>query len=126
MRGGPLEMEQMDSPNPPVVVHCFYGDGHRQLHRPGTERRCAAPPMGDLLAPAPARVAHVHRPVHVRAAVFPQVARRAKHQLKNRTKKDNSKNTKNSTDTKKKHLERTDERHEKTHQSAEKRGRLSP
>src|SRR5262249_59100830 len=109
MRGGPLEMEQMDSPNPPVVVHCFYGDGHRQLHRPGTERRCAASAMGDLLAAAPARVAHVHRPVHVRAAVFSQVAPRAKHPPQKPPKKKKSQNTKKSTGNKKKTPPRTKE-----------------
>ena len=42
-------------------------------------RAGAASRLGDLLAAAPARLAPVHRPVHVRAAVCHQVAQRATH-----------------------------------------------
>ena len=58
-------------------VHCLYADCHRQLHRPGTGRRYASA-LGDLLAAAPARLASVHRPVHVRAAVCHEVAPRVR------------------------------------------------
>ena len=69
-------MNTLDSADPPLAVDCLYVDRHRQL-------RCddagAASRLGDLLAAAPARLAPVHRSVHVRAAVCHQVAQRATH-----------------------------------------------
>jgi len=58
-------MSQMDSADPPLGGHRLYADRHRQLRRVavGSLR------LGDLLAPAPARRAPVHRPVLVRAAL---------------------------------------------------------
>ena len=40
LRGGPIELEQMGSADPPLAVHCLYGDRHRQLRRPGTDAAC--------------------------------------------------------------------------------------
>ena len=73
-RGGQIELERMDSADPPLAVHRLYGDRHRQLRRPGTGGDASA--LGDLLAAAPARLAPVHRSVLVRAAVCHQVAQR--------------------------------------------------
>ena len=71
-----MNLEQMDSADAPLAVHCLYGDRHRQLRRVGTG---AASRMGDLLAAAPARLSPVHRSVLVRAAVCHEVAQRATH-----------------------------------------------
>ena len=35
-RGGPIELEQMGSADPPLAVHCLYGGRHRQQRRRGT------------------------------------------------------------------------------------------
>ena len=69
-------MNNTDSADPPLAVHCLYADRHRQLRRHDAR---AASRLGDLLAAAPARLAPVHRPVLVRAAVCHQVAQRATH-----------------------------------------------
>src|SRR5712691_5703327 len=70
----------MGSADPPLAVHCLYGDRHRQLRRHSKGGRDASA-LGDLLAAAPARLAAVHRSVLVRAAVCHQVAQRATHRL---------------------------------------------
>jgi hypothetical protein len=36
-RGGPIELEEMDSANPPLGVRCLYLGRHRQRHRGGRE-----------------------------------------------------------------------------------------
>ena len=77
-RGGPIELEQVDSAVPPLGVRCLHVDRHRQLRRHGTGD---ASRLGDLLAAAPARLAPVHRSVLVRAAVCHQVAQRATYRL---------------------------------------------
>src|SRR5262245_40154322 len=63
----------MDSADAPLDLHCLYGDGHRQLRGLGSGEWDASA-VGDLLAVAPARVAHVHGSVHVRTAVCHEVA----------------------------------------------------
>src|SRR5580765_7685820 len=75
--GGHIELEQMGSADPPLVVHCFHGDRHRQLRGPGTGGGNASG-LGDILAAAAARVAAVHLSVHVRVAVLPHIAQREK------------------------------------------------
>src|SRR3712207_215859 len=72
----------MDSADPPLVVHCLYGDRHRQLRRVGL-RTGATSGLGDLLPVAPARLAPVHRSVLVRAAVCHQAAQPATHLIAN-------------------------------------------
>ena len=72
-----MNWNTVDSADPPLAVHCLYGDRHRQLRRLGAGDE--PPPLGDLLAAAPARLAPVHRSVLVRAAVCHQVAQRATH-----------------------------------------------
>ena len=37
LRGGPIELEQMGSADPPLAVHCLYGGRHRQHRRRGRE-----------------------------------------------------------------------------------------
>src|SRR6476646_2940702 len=59
----------MDSADSPVAVHRLRSIRHRHLHCLGTE---AARRVGELCAAGPARPAHVHRPVHVRAALHHQ------------------------------------------------------
>src|SRR3954454_14270142 len=59
------------------VSIALHRDRHRELHRAGTAKWDAAP-LGDLFAAAPARLAPVHRPVSVRAAVCGWGARRAR------------------------------------------------
>src|SRR5262245_41763976 len=66
----------MGAANPPLGVHRFHGDRHRQFRRPGTGQGDASA-LGDLFAAAPARVAAVYRSVPVRLAVYDQGARRA-------------------------------------------------
>ena len=81
VKGGPIELEQLDSADPPLGVHCLHGDRHRQLRRPGTGGWDASA-LGDLLAAAPARLAPVQRSVLVRAAVCRQVAQREENMKK--------------------------------------------
>jgi len=38
LRGGHIERKQMGSADPPLAVHCLYGDRHRQLRRLVTGR----------------------------------------------------------------------------------------
>src|ERR1700736_4122518 len=73
-RGGPIELEQMGSADPPLAVHCLYGGRDRQLRRRGKGEvyRLGGPHGG-----APARLAPVHRSVLVRAAVCRELAQRA-------------------------------------------------
>jgi hypothetical protein len=80
-RGGPLELEQMVSADPPLAVHCLYGGRHRQHRGRGYRQVCR---LGGLLGAAPARLAPVHRSVLVRAAVCHQVAQRATYRLNGR------------------------------------------
>ena len=75
IRGGPIELEQMDPSDPPLGVHRLHGDGHGQFHCPGTGEWHASA-LGDLVPPATARLAPVHRSLFVRAAVRRQVAQR--------------------------------------------------
>jgi hypothetical protein len=81
-RGGPLELEQVGSADPPLGGHCLYGDRHRRFRRLGTEGACR---LGVLRAAAPARLAPVYRSVLVRAAVCHQVAQRATHRWRQMT-----------------------------------------
>ena len=60
-----------------LTVIRLYADRHRQLHRHGTGK---FPHLVGLLTAAPALPADVYRPVHVRIAVYGQVARRATRQ----------------------------------------------
>src|ERR1700676_5544529 len=80
-RGGPIELEQVGSADPPLAVHCLYGGRHRQHRRGGTEEVYR---LGGPLGAAPARLAPVHRSVLVRAAVCRQAAQRATHRLNGR------------------------------------------
>src|SRR5262245_48414794 len=75
-KGGPIELEQLDSADPPLGVHRLPGDGHVQLHRPGTRRWCVAAAVRHLFDSATARVAPVHRSVVVDGAVCHEVAQR--------------------------------------------------
>src|SRR5437588_565060 len=85
-KGGLIELEYVYPANPPLAIHCLYGDGHCQLRRHGTGRTSR---MGGLLATAPALPAAVYWPVHVRAPVCHQVAQRVTHR---RTGEDNGAN----------------------------------
>src|SRR6516162_5653685 len=80
-RGGPIELEQMGSADPPLAVHCLYGGRDRQHRRRGTEEVYR---LGGPLGAAPARLAAAHRLVLVRAAVCHQVAQRATRRLNGR------------------------------------------
>jgi hypothetical protein len=73
-----LKLEQMDSADPPLAVHCLYGGRHRQQRRRRTEEVYR---LGGPLGAAPARLAPVHRSVLVRAAVCHQVVQRATNRL---------------------------------------------
>ncbi len=77
-RGGHIELEQMDSADPPLGVHGIYGGSHHQHRRHSTQE---VHPLGGTLGGGPARLAIFHRHVLVRAAVCRQVAQRAKHAL---------------------------------------------
>src|SRR5262245_16906145 len=79
--GGSIELEQLDSPDPPLGLHRLYADRDCQLRRPGAGDGHAAA-LGDVLAAAPARAAPVHRPVSVRAAVYRPVAQREENMKK--------------------------------------------
>src|ERR1700704_5348992 len=67
----------MGSAGPPLAVHCFYGDRHRQFRRP---RIWGTSPLGGLLAAGPALLAPVQRSVHVRAALCRRAAQWATRQ----------------------------------------------
>ena len=75
-RGGPIELERMDSADPPVAGHRLYRRLHRQHRRPGRGGAglLGVPPGADPALPAPA-----HRSLLVRAALCHQVARWATH-----------------------------------------------
>lgn len=75
-RGGPNELEQMDSADPPLAVHGIYGGRHRQHRCNRTEE---VQHWGGPLGSGPARLAVFHRSVLVRAAACHQVAQRAAH-----------------------------------------------
>ena len=75
-RGGPNELEQMGSADPPLAVDCLYVGSHRQRRRRGTEEVYG---LGGPPGAAPARLAPVHRSVLVRAAVCRQVAEGTTH-----------------------------------------------
>jgi predicted enzyme related to lactoylglutathione lyase len=74
-KGGPVELEQMDSSDPPLAVDCLYGDRHRQFRRHGNWPTSA---LGGLRAAPAARLAAALRSVHVRLALCGELARRAK------------------------------------------------
>src|SRR5262249_10708611 len=75
VRGGPFELEHLDSSEPSLAFHCLHGDGHRQLHRAGAgRRRPAAAALGALPAVAAARLAALQRSLLVRPAVRYKVA----------------------------------------------------
>src|SRR5437867_4530550 len=80
-RGGPIELEQFGSADPPLAGHCLYGGRHRQHRRLGTEE---AGRLGGPHGAAPARLAPAHWSVLVRAAVCHQVGQRATHRLNGR------------------------------------------
>ena len=66
LKGGPIELEQMDSTNPPLAVHGVYLGGNGQYYRHRTEEvNCLNGPIGG----GPPSLAVSHRPVLVRAAV---------------------------------------------------------
>src|SRR5260370_41477745 len=71
-------MEQMDSADPPLAVHGFYGGRHRQHRRNSTEE---VHELGGPVGSHPARLAVFHRSVPVRAAVRREVGQRATHRL---------------------------------------------
>ena len=75
VRGGRIELEQLDPPDPPLDVDRLRPDRHRQLRRSGRGTWKAAACVGDLLTAAAAVRAHVDGSVHVRAAVCHQVSR---------------------------------------------------
>ena len=75
-KGGRSELEQLDSTDAPLGLHCLHGVGHRHLHRVGSREACR---LGELCAALPTRVAPAHRSVFVRAAVCQQVAQLATH-----------------------------------------------
>src|SRR4026207_1564695 len=75
-RGGSIELEQRDSPDPPLGGHRLYSDRDRQLRRAG-HRTGAASRLDPLFPAAPARVAALRRLVFVRSAVRGQVAQQA-------------------------------------------------
>src|SRR4029453_8984769 len=77
IKGGPIELEQLGSTNPPLGGHRLHSDRHCQLHCTGTRSRDASA-LGYLLAAAPARLPPVQRPVLVPAALRRQVAWRGK------------------------------------------------
>src|SRR5438067_8394698 len=85
-KGGPNELEQMGSADPPLAVHGLYGGGHRQhrCHSREEVHGLRGPVGGD-----PARVSVFHRSVLVRAAVCHKVAQRATHQLNGRPSRHN-------------------------------------
>jgi hypothetical protein len=64
-------LEYLDSADSPLVIDHFYADRHRQFHCDGAGD---ASLMDCLFAAALSLPAHVHRSVHVRAAVHRQVA----------------------------------------------------
>ena len=66
-----IELEQMDSADPPLAVSGFYGGRYRQHHRHSTEEvhERFGPPGGD-----PSRLSVFYRSVLVRAAVCSQMA----------------------------------------------------
>jgi hypothetical protein len=74
-KGGPVELEQVASSDPPLAIDCLYRDRDRQFRRHGIG---ATSSVGGLRAVAAARLAPVHRSVHVRATLCRQLAERAK------------------------------------------------
>src|SRR5688500_19081461 len=88
----------MDSSDPPLAVHRFHGDRHRQ-HRPTGARKGKPSELGDLLAAVPARVALAERSVFVRATICHQMAERAmKTKGKSRARTQRQSSTKSLTD----------------------------
>src|SRR5262245_52473115 len=69
--GGPIELEQMDSADPPLAVHGLYGGRHRQHRGNSTEE---VQHRGGPLGSGPARLPLFRRSVLVRVAVCQQVA----------------------------------------------------
>ena len=81
LRGGPIELEQMDSADPRLAVHGLYGGSHREHRGRSTEE---VQHLGGPLGGGSARLSPFHRSVLVRAAVCQQVAQRATHRLNRR------------------------------------------
>src|ERR1700754_2037121 len=79
--GGPSELEQMGSADPPLAVRCLYGGRKHLFRRLGREPAL----LGVLRSAAPACLAAVHRSVLVRAAVCRQVAQGASHRSRDMT-----------------------------------------
>jgi len=78
LRGGPTELEPMDSTDSPLAVRGLYGSRHLQHRRDSTEE---VHRLGRTLGGDPARLAIFHRFVLVRAAVRHQVASRTTHRV---------------------------------------------
>lgn len=78
-RGGSIELEQMDSADPPLDVDRLYADRYRQLRRVGAGWWHASA-VDNLLAAAAACLTLVHRSLFVRVSLCRQVAR-ATHRL---------------------------------------------
>src|SRR5262245_15201645 len=76
-KGGPIELGQVGSADPPLADFCLYSGRHSQHRRVGAEGTGS---WGGPLGALPARLAHVHVFSHVRPAVCRQVAEYAKHQ----------------------------------------------
>jgi hypothetical protein len=70
----PIELEQMDSADPPLAVYGIYASGYRQHRRHSTQEvhRLDGPLGGD-----PARITVFHWSLLVRATVYGQMAEKA-------------------------------------------------
>lgn len=79
-RGGSIELEQMDSADPPLAVDRVHTNRYRQLRRVGAGWWHASA-VDHLLAAAAACLTLVHRSLFVRASLCRQVAPRATHRL---------------------------------------------
>src|SRR5919106_2453907 len=72
LRGGPIELERMDSTDAPLAGRSLHGVGDRHLRQHGSGEGTAL--LGVPPAAAPARLADAHRPLHVRPAICRKVA----------------------------------------------------
>jgi hypothetical protein len=73
---GRFELEQMGAADPPLGVDRVRRDRHRLRSCLGVAGRCDAAAVDNLLAVGRARLAPVHGPVFIRAAVCREVAQR--------------------------------------------------